>query len=175
MLEKVIVACIACVNLSFFDLSACDFQQSKGAVVFSGTNCLSELQHLTGEMKEIKSVIFKNVSLDKRFNFFFQQKISSKLDLLGFINCDLSAGNSFYDILPDGISLKKLLIINCGLTCEDFRSVLSLLDPYVLETMNVSNNKDIENDLASFRHIVNYYENCWSIKHIKPVYSFASK
>lgn len=173
MLARIVFTCVVCCNSYLVDVSACNCLQRDEPVLFSGANYLNEFRNLTNESKEIKSVIFKNVTLDKKFNSFFQQKIPSKLDLLGFINCDLSNENSFYDILPDGVSLKKLLIINCGLTFEDFRLVLNLLDPYVLESMNVSNNKDIDDNLVSFRHVIDYYENCWSVKNIEPTYSIS--
>lgn len=110
------------------------------------------------DLKGVVSITFKNQSVDDKFckqwyNLGLGEGINKGVETIRFKNCRF-CDDSFYIFC--GLPVKNLVLNNCGILPENIMDIF-FIDRYVIESINLSNNKKLGKNPKLFCENLEYY------------------
>lgn len=105
------------------------------------------------QTKELESVTFRRMEINEEFVNKFWELFSAGVDKLSFENCHTANGYTFSYLFDSLYQVVNLKIIDCELSIEDADTILSLVSPYVIRTIDFSENRFSKRD-ASFKDMI---------------------
>ena len=115
---------------------------------------MDQFRKLTRDQtKELNSVTFREIEVSEEFIDKFGELFSNGVNKLSFKRCHTVSGYTFSYLFDSLYQVVNLEIIDCELTIEDADTILSLISPYVIRTIDFSGNRFNKRD-TYFKNMV---------------------
>lgn len=108
------------------------------------------------QAEKLNSVTFCGVAINEDFTNKFEELFASGVDELIFENCHAVDGYSIPYLFDSLYQVVHLKIIGCKLGIQDAETILSLVSPYVIRTIDLSGNGLSKQDVF-FNSMINQW------------------